>query len=536
MQSSPEVTSVLGIARRLPDADAAPYSGAEWLSVDIQFEESRSVLAEAFASVDSVIHLAWLIQPNKERDLLRRVNVDGTRYVLEAAEKAGVGHIAVVSSVGAYSPVDDDRPRDEDWTTGGIPTSHYSVDKAAQERVLDEFSQAHPEIAVARLRPGLIFQGSAGAEIQRYFVGKWAPVQMLSAFRPPVVPLPNGLRAQAVHADDVAAAFVQAVVRRVHGAFNICADDLLTAETISQIIGHGRHLAVPGAALRLLLRAAHRAGAIPMDEGWLDMAHRVPVMDNSRAAEQLGWSPQKTAAEALEELILGMARGSGTGSVPMRPRRARAAHQDQLPGQGHRLPEHVDPLLLRQYMADHLAGATAGLDRVLQKLARPGDERDVVHLVRRARRRGRGLRPMGSGHSSMPLMNTDDVLVSLDRMSGVVEADPELGRARILTSTGLNDLGAELEQHGLAMENLGDVDYETIAGALGTGTHSSGITLGNLSSTMIGGRLVTGDRRGAALRSGRRRGPFGLVGACCPGVAGFPRHSDFGHSAAGRSP
>lgn len=90
-------------------------------------------------------------------------------------------------------------------------------------------------------------------------------------------------------------------------------------------------------------------------------------------------------------------------------------------------------------------------------------------------------------------MSTDDVLVSMDRMSGVVEADPHMRWAKILPGTGLSDLGAELERHGLAMENLGDVDYQTIAGALGTGTHGSGVTLGNLSSTMIGGRLVTGD-------------------------------------------
>lgn len=128
-----------------------------------------------------------------------------------------------------------------------------------------------------------------------------------------------------------------------------------------------------------------------------------------------------------------------------------------------------------------------------QKVARPTDEADVIRLVRRARRRGRGVRPIGSGHSSTPLMSTDDVLVSMDRMSGVVEADPHMRWAKILPGTGLSDLGAELERHGLAMENLGDVDYQTIAGALGTGTHGSGVTLGNLSSTMIGGRLVTGD-------------------------------------------
>lgn len=128
-----------------------------------------------------------------------------------------------------------------------------------------------------------------------------------------------------------------------------------------------------------------------------------------------------------------------------------------------------------------------------QKLKRPASEREVVRLVRQARRRGRGVRPIGSGHSSTPLMSTEDVLVSLDRMVGVVEADPQQGWARVLPGTGLRDLGAELERHGLAMENLGDVDYQAIAGALCTATHGSGISLGNLSSTMIGGRLVTGE-------------------------------------------
>lgn len=369
LKDRPEVGSVVGIARRLPDTGSDPYSTAEWRTADIQFQESRSVLAEAFEGADAVIHLAWLIQPNSERDLLRRVNVDGTRHVLEAAEKAGVPQITVASSVGAYSPVEDDELRGEDWPTEGIPTSHYSVDKAAQERVLDEFEAAHPEIALARIRPGLIFQADAGSEIQRYFAGSWAPVQILRRMRPPLIPLPEGIRAQAVHADDVAAAFAEAAVRDARGAFNVCADDILDAQAISRVVGQGRNgggrnIPLPGAPLRPLIRAANRAGVLPMDEGWLDMAHRVPLMDTTRAREELGWSPSRTAAEALEDLIRGMSEGTGRASVPMRPRKTPIAHEDLLPPEGHMVPEHVDALLLRQYMADHLAGATAGLDRI----------------------------------------------------------------------------------------------------------------------------------------------------------------------------
>ncbi|GAB3811795.1 D-arabinono-1,4-lactone oxidase [Tessaracoccus terricola] len=124
--------------------------------------------------------------------------------------------------------------------------------------------------------------------------------------------------------------------------------------------------------------------------------------------------------------------------------------------------------------------------------ARPRDEDDVVHLVRRAAQSGQVVRPVGSGHSSTPLVATDDVLVSLEDLSGVLAHDSDAGTATVGPGTGLADLGRELHDVGLALENYGDVDYQAIAGALGTGTHGTGERLGNLSSNLVGGRLVTG--------------------------------------------
>lgn len=117
---------------------------------------------------------------------------------------------------------------------------------------------------------------------------------------------------------------------------------------------------------------------------------------------------------------------------------------------------------------------------------------EVVEAVRQAGRDGVTLRPVGSGHSSMPVMTTDDVMMSVDDMRGVVSVDADARLASVLPGTGLADLGAELAGHDLAMENLGDVDYQSIAGAIGTGTHGTGARLGNLSSTLAGGTLVTG--------------------------------------------
>lgn len=124
--------------------------------------------------------------------------------------------------------------------------------------------------------------------------------------------------------------------------------------------------------------------------------------------------------------------------------------------------------------------------------AAPKNTRQITELVSRARRDGRTVRPVGSGHSSVPILSTEDILLSMENLSGVVSADQEKRLATVLPGTGLRDLGEELAEHGLAMENLGDVDYQAIAGAISTGTHGSGITLGNLSATMVGGTLLNG--------------------------------------------
>ncbi|MCZ2265200.1 NAD-dependent epimerase/dehydratase family protein, partial [Isoptericola sp. QY 916] len=209
LADEPEVTSLLGVARRLPDRTAEPYRHAEWAAVDLAGDDDAVVaqLTGLFRGADAVVHLAWLIQPNRDRDLLRTVNVGGTRRVARAVVAAGVPHLVVASSVGVYSPVDDDEPRSEDWPADGVPTSHYSVDKAAQEDVLDELERAHPEVTVARLRTALVFQGDAGAEVTRLFVGRVLPVGLLRLGRPPLLPLPAGLRLPAVHGDAAADAY-----------------------------------------------------------------------------------------------------------------------------------------------------------------------------------------------------------------------------------------------------------------------------------------------------------------------------------------
>lgn len=385
LHAEPRVTSVLGMARRLPDRNAEPYRHAEWAPVDLAADGSTTGetsadpteqvvdrLTRSFHGADAVVHLAWLVQPNRERDLLRRANVEGTRRVAEAVVRAGVPHLVVASSVGVYSPVDDDGPRREDWPAAGIPTSHYSVDKVAQERVLDELAAARPEVAVARLRPALIFQGDAAQSVVRYFLGPLVPVQLLRHGRPPVLPLPAGLRLQAVHAADVADAYRRVVVERATGAFNVAADDLLRGADLARLVGHGRLVELPPAVVRGALSAAYDGHVVRADPGWLDMAMTVPVLDTTRIRTELGWSPRHTAAAATEELLAGMAAGQGVRSAPLRPATPRPAGASVLPLRVRgdlRIPDTMDGHLFGLYLSEHLTAATVGLER-LERMTR----------------------------------------------------------------------------------------------------------------------------------------------------------------------
>ncbi len=318
------ITSVVGVARRVPAGEVPPpYDVAEWVRCDIGRPGPDAPVVEpltrAFAAADAVVHLAWLIQPSHMRQALRWTNVDGTRRVIEAVRRAGVPHLVVASSVGAYSPSRGDAPRDEQWPTEGVRSSEYSVDKAAQERLLDEAEVLQPDLVVSRLRPSLIFQKHAGAEIQRYFLGRLFPARVLGE-ELPSLPWPTGLRLQAVHADDVSAAYREVIVRRAPGAFNIAGDGILHGQDVANLLAGGRLVDVAPALARAGVVAAWHARLVPVSPGWLDLAMQIPVLDTSRARRVLKWAPTMPGARALREIVDGIAEGDGGGSPVLRPR------------------------------------------------------------------------------------------------------------------------------------------------------------------------------------------------------------------------
>lgn len=125
-----------------------------------------------------------------------------------------------------------------------------------------------------------------------------------------------------------------------------------------------------------------------------------------------------------------------------------------------------------------------------QQVARPRTVDDVIAAVRAAERAGLGVRVVGSGHSFTPLGATDDTLVVLSRLRGVEDIDTEKHEATVLAGSKLYHLGKPLLEAGLAVENMPDIDRQAIAGAIATGTHGTGPTLGSLSTQVVGMSLV----------------------------------------------
>jgi UDP-glucose 4-epimerase len=313
LEKEERVESVLGLARRLPGL-AMPK--VEWASADVVSDD----LVPHFRGADAVVLLAWIIQPSRDLNKQWMVNVEGSTRAARAAKEAGVPALLYASSVGAYSPGPKDRRVDESWPTGGTPTSYYARHKAEVERRLGRFEQEAPDVRVVRMRPGLVFKKEAAQGIRRLFAGPFLPGSLVRPELIRVVPGVPNLRSQIVHSYDVGEAFRLAIVNdEARGPFNLATEPVLDPAEIGRILDArpvpvSAQVARAGARLSWLLRMQ------PVSEGWLDMAMSVPIMDTGRARRELGWEPQRSADEALLDLLEGFQKGAGLDTPPLSPK------------------------------------------------------------------------------------------------------------------------------------------------------------------------------------------------------------------------
>ncbi|MFI7498388.1 SDR family oxidoreductase [Streptomyces sp. NPDC049687] len=315
LSEDPGVASVRGLARRVPDW-APPKT--EWTGVDLASDDVDPT--GLFQGADAVVHLAWAFQPTHDPAVTWRTNVLGSMRVFEAAAAAKVPVLVHASSVGAYSPGPKDHEVDESWPTHGWPDAAYCREKAYLERALDIFEREHPAVRVVRMRPAFLFKRESASEQRRIFGGRFLPGPVARPELLPFLPDIPGLRVQALHTDDAAEAYRLALRTDVRGAFNLAAEPAVDADLLGEMFG-ARPVRLPRTAARSAIAAAWNLRLLPASPHLFDAVLRLPLMDCTRARTELGWRPEHTATEVLQEFLQGLRAGNGEATAPMRGRK-----------------------------------------------------------------------------------------------------------------------------------------------------------------------------------------------------------------------
>ncbi|OBA78442.1 D-arabinono-1,4-lactone oxidase [Mycobacterium sp. SMC-16] len=126
------------------------------------------------------------------------------------------------------------------------------------------------------------------------------------------------------------------------------------------------------------------------------------------------------------------------------------------------------------------------------EVLRPTTVQAVCDAVIRATATGRLIKVVGSGHSFTGIAVAPDIQLDLGALAGVLDVDRERKRVTVGGGTPLWQLTRLLARHGLALENMGDIDRQTISGAISTGTHGTGLAFGGLATQVVGLTLVSG--------------------------------------------
>jgi nucleoside-diphosphate-sugar epimerase len=305
LQEDDRIRRIVGIARRPFDPDARGWTKLEYRRGDVRRPHE---LRDAFAGVDAVVHLAFMITGNAARSDIRAINVDGTLNAFRAAADAGAGRFVYASSVAAYGfHRDNPLGMTEDWPVRPARRLFYAQEKAELEHQLRIDAREHPELALYLLRPSVVLgPNTLGAKtlLPDALVPLARGLLSLAGRSPLPIPVPMpSLPMQFVHEGDVGQALLRCILAEgPPGAYNLAGDGTVSAADVARELG-AYPLPLPGAPLRAAARALAALPALPPAAQWVEAASHPAIMDTSRAKNVLGWRPRFTGLEALRETL-----------------------------------------------------------------------------------------------------------------------------------------------------------------------------------------------------------------------------------------
>ena len=305
-RSSPGAT-VLGLDRR----PATSHQPDSFWQGDIRHSEAAAAICDF--RPDTVIHLAYAVQPGRDPRTMESINVDGTRAVLAAAATCGATRLLVASSGTVYGAWPDNPPVcDEATPIRPRADYYYSHHKGIVERDVAAFAAAHPQVAVAWTRPAII----CGPGVKNFLTDIFLTV--------PCMVLPDGRNTplQFVHEDDVARGTLAILISGGRGAFNIAPEDALTQRQLAEAMG------IPALALPFFLVDAIARTWWTLRLPWIatppGLVHylRYPwVMTSHRLKNECGFACTYSSWRAFRTLLR-PAAGSDSHTEQARPRAA----------------------------------------------------------------------------------------------------------------------------------------------------------------------------------------------------------------------
>jgi UDP-glucose 4-epimerase len=242
------------------------------------------------SGADALIHLAFILNPSHDEQLMYDVDVNGAHNVLEAAAEAGTSQVLVASSSTAYGAFPDNPvPLTEDDPVRGVPGFPYARHKTESDRLCQLWAAAHPDRVMTIVRPCIVF----GPSVDNYIVRLWTKVPFTADAGQLDTPI------QFVHEDDVVEAMSALLLGRHSGAFNVAGDGLMTLRECSEIIGSPIKK-MPLRAYRGLARAMWAARLSEAPPGQIEFALHPWVVSNEKLKRTTGWSPRYSSRETFE--------------------------------------------------------------------------------------------------------------------------------------------------------------------------------------------------------------------------------------------
>ena len=285
----PDVTRVVGLDVREPPRRPR---GSEFHRVDI----AGTRLAPLLEGIDVIVHLAGVVDPIPDEALMARVNVGGTRQVLEAAAAVGAKRIVRVSSATVYGAwANNPTPLSEDVALRPNPKFSPAVQGAEVERLLAEWHRDHPDVVTTTLRAAPVVGPGAERLPARVLLGR-PPLRVRGA-APPV---------QVVHVDDLVSALALAATTELPGVYNVAADGWLDAEEARALVGRSTVPAVPEEALVRALARTWALGVGDVPPGIVPYLVHPWVIANDRL-RAAGWEPRHTNEQAIREGVATLA-------------------------------------------------------------------------------------------------------------------------------------------------------------------------------------------------------------------------------------